>query len=410
MRTTTSIILITGLALGLFVFSAAAQDSLNIRLLGQFPCQYPGQNLRDLATDGRYAFLAAEDSGLRVLDFSDPANIVDMPQEQQLDYALGIAIRGICGYVGANCHGFHVVDLSKPDSIFSAGWCDPVGSSYHTIVDPVRPYVYTVGEFTFCLSVINVIRYDMPAFCWEDVLDEDEVVYSDIAYDNERVYWEDNGGTFLVIDMSNPYHPAITDTVEFPGYFAHGMNARNGRIVVSSDSGLAIYTHAQEISAIPILQDFIPHCRGDLTLSEDGNTVFVASLQEGIRVFDISDPTDVQLTGMYNTNNIYHIAIKDSLIFVAGYSDGCGLYCYSAPPLHHGSPPTAIITNLQLLPVYPNPFNATTTIRYTANGLTPVNLAVFDISGRLVETLHTGNHAIGEQRIQYNASHLPSGT
>ena len=67
-------------------------------------------------------------------------------------------------------------------------------------------------------------------------------------------------------------------------------------------------------------------------------------------------------------------------------------------------------TDLRMWPVYPNPFNAATTIHYSVNGLTPVNLTVFDISGRLVETVYSGYSPAGEQRLLFEAGMLPSGT
>lgn len=60
---------------------------------------------------------------------------------------------------------------------------------------------------------------------------------------------------------------------------------------------------------------------------------------------------------------------------------------------------------------YPNPFNSFTTIRFNivvetqhANAL-----QIFDLAGRLVETLIHKPLALGEHEIVWNAGHLPSG-
>jgi len=48
-----------------------------------------------------------------------------------------------------------------------------------------------------------------------------------------------------------------------------------------------------------------------------------------------------------------------------------------------------------LLPNFPNPFNPSTTIRYTLAEETPVALTVFDVSGREIRTLTRGTEQAG---------------
>ena len=63
-----------------------------------------------------------------------------------------------------------------------------------------------------------------------------------------------------------------------------------------------------------------------------------------------------------------------------------------------------------LHPVYPNPFNPTTTLRFTV-GITHASslLQVFDITGRLVETLIDEHLRPGTHSVQWNASRFSSG-
>ena len=63
----------------------------------------------------------------------------------------------------------------------------------------------------------------------------------------------------------------------------------------------------------------------------------------------------------------------------------------------------------ELYEPFPNPFNPTTAIRFSVAATHASQLQVFDITGRLVETLIDKDLNQGEYTIQWNASSLPSG-
>ncbi|MCB2213610.1 T9SS type A sorting domain-containing protein [bacterium] len=62
------------------------------------------------------------------------------------------------------------------------------------------------------------------------------------------------------------------------------------------------------------------------------------------------------------------------------------------------------------LDAYPNPFNASTTVRYSLNTPQPVKLDVFDVLGRHVATLAEGLRAPGSHEAVFDAATLASGT
>ncbi len=58
----------------------------------------------------------------------------------------------------------------------------------------------------------------------------------------------------------------------------------------------------------------------------------------------------------------------------------------------------------------PNPFNATTQIRFDLAVTADTRLMIFDAQGRVVATLVDGLMAAGTHVVQYNAGGLASGT
>jgi hypothetical protein len=63
----------------------------------------------------------------------------------------------------------------------------------------------------------------------------------------------------------------------------------------------------------------------------------------------------------------------------------------------------------KLFPVFPNPFNPMTKIRFTVKTHYVTSLKVFDITGRLVDTLLEEKFEPGTHEIQWHADNQPSG-
>jgi hypothetical protein len=94
--------------------------------------------------------------------------------------------------------------------------------------------------------------------------------------------------------------------------------------------------------------------------------------------------------------------IDDVAVFIEGYD------------VSVANPPPAPRT-LHLEPVYPNPFNSSTTITFSLSAQSAssaVNLAVYDLQGRLVADLLTGKMPIlraGEHKVVWDAGDTPNG-
>ena len=80
-----------------------------------------------------------------------------------------------------------------------------------------------------------------------------------------------------------------------------------------------------------------------------------------------------------------------------------------------GAIPLAASDNFVLQPssftlsAYPNPFNPSTAIRFSLSRDDAVKLRVYDVNGRLVQTLLERTMPAGEHRIMFEAGNLPSG-
>jgi hypothetical protein len=77
--------------------------------------------------------------------------------------------------------------------------------------------------------------------------------------------------------------------------------------------------------------------------------------------------------------------------------------------------PTDIVDNSQLpagfslLRNYPNPFNASTSISYSLSKPSDVTISIYDMLGRLIDTINNETQITGEHSVIWNAGNFASG-
>lgn len=92
------------------------------------------------------------------------------------------------------------------------------------------------------------------------------------------------------------------------------------------------------------------------------------------------------------------------------FNDGAA-WCYMDPNITVGvdEEGNTLPDRFALLGNFPNPFNPSTTIKFTMPQSSDVTLEVFNVLGQLVATQTLGEQQAGERSVQFNASNLASG-
>jgi hypothetical protein len=154
--------LIVFLSLGLCSLLAFGQDSLNVTKLGQM---LEWQHARRVATQGNYAFIAVDATGLVILDVANPstaghAGFCNTPGD-----AYDVAVSGSYAYLADGESGLRVIDISNPALPGEVGSCDTPGAARGVAVS--GNYVY-VADYDHGLRVIDVSNPAAPSevgFC-----------------------------------------------------------------------------------------------------------------------------------------------------------------------------------------------------------------------------------------------------
>ena len=108
----------------------------------------------------------------------------------------------------------------------------------------------------------------------------------------------------------------------------------------------------------------------------------------------------------YEQSNIHSILIgPDGVLWIGSYKGITAI---------RDEVPLQVKSNLEehlftLMPAYPNPFNATTTISYLLACPSPVQLSVYGVSGQKVATLINDYKNAGIHSVRFNGGGLPSG-
>ncbi|TNE71341.1 T9SS type A sorting domain-containing protein [bacterium] len=146
----------------------------------------------------------------------------------------------------------------------------------------------------------------------------------------------------------------------------------------------------------------------------------------GVKVYFVGTTTGIYSTTILNGNNTVWVAeasgtvgnaIVNTLSYresdghIAAFTHGRGAF-YGEPNTNSAISEEAIIAdNFELKQNFPNPFNPSTTISFELKSNANVQLAVYDITGRLVSTLLSGQTmSLGVHSVRFDASNLASGT
>jgi hypothetical protein len=193
-----------------------------------------------------------------------------------------------------------------------------------------------------------------------------------------------------LVDISDPALPQLLGIVDTPGTAQH-VDARGGYAYVADGSeGLQIIDVNDPNSPVIIGNFATPGYAYDIVTI--GNVAYIAD-NTGIHVLDITMPDmPVVIGGAYLLGSVNGIAASQDAIIVAEYNKviliprECGDAISSLP--------TAPRMALMLGQNVPNPFNPQTTIAFDLPNQSAVRLAVYDVSGRLVDVLLDGDIAV----------------
>ncbi|RMF61393.1 MAG: T9SS C-terminal target domain-containing protein [Calditrichaeota bacterium] len=216
-----------------------------------------------------------------------------------------------------------------------------------------------------------------------------------LAFPNPSDFGGDNGAQYYWIDISdtNNIQILIGERTKFLRQYFKFIRRGAVRIEANSNDN-----------------DFDPLA----FINPDGNYVVVVKANGG-GSFTVTGLPEGTYSIKYTTQNEYNVDLPDitisngeSLTTNIPHKGVITIYKRTNSP-NAIDPPVGVSSEFILYQNYPNPFNPETTIRYRLLQKSPVQLSIINTLGQTVAVLVDSTQTPGNYRVNWNASHVPSG-
>jgi hypothetical protein len=263
---------------------------------------------------GNYAYVADRDSGLQIIDISNPLNPLLIGTYDTSGSAYAVQVVGNYAYVADSDSELAIIDITNPTNPLLTGSYDTLGDAYG--VQVVGNYAY-VADADSGLQIIDISNPLNPQP--KGTYDTSGRAIS-VQVVNDLAYIADGSG-LAIVDISNPLNPQPKGTYKNTSGLAISVQVvGNLAYVADADSGLQIIDITNATN--PILKGNYDTLGDAYGVQVVGNLAYVADADSGLQIIDITNATNPILKGNYDTSGrAYDVQIVGNLAYVA---DGYG--------------------------------------------------------------------------------------
>jgi hypothetical protein len=347
--------------------------------------------LNDIVISEGYAFVSEANQGLRIIDLSDPNNLEEIGSYDTGIRVEEITIEGDYAYVSADHDGFQIIDISDLTNPVQIGLYGGYGGVRDLeinngylylaagaenllildVTDPTNPEevgVYETEEGIFHITINNDKAYvdvDHTFFQIVDISDPLNPVgqgslnkygkANDVAIQNGYAFF-DCGNAMQIIDISDVEDPEVIFTYEFDFASLDGIIVEGDYAYLSdSHHGLRIMDISDPTNPIQVgmyIREQNSWTRG---LDVAGNYAYLVG-SFGMKIVDVFDPTNPFAVGSYDYffDGALNVAVSGNYVYLPSFGDGLDVVDITIPhnPIHVGSNSEFYAHNLAILEDY----------------------------------------------------------
>jgi len=361
---------------------------------------------------------------IRAIDL-EVIDIIPGPQQNDYWFHRDIKTYGHYAYVtnemyGTN-EGLMILDLQYlPDSVRFVGSYDisPDIRSHNLSIDVATGFAYIEESNGWLILDLadpeNPIDVGIISAPGHDIM-----VRNDTAYVAEG--W---GSIFSIWDVTSKAHPQELVSIASPsnGYLHNIWPTEDGNYVLTTeetDNRTVKIWDISDLNNVNLVAEYLAPNDLAHNVHVEGDYAFISHYTSGVAVLDIHDPTNPVEVAVYDTyvpNDDPQFAgcwgvyphTSNGMVFTSNIEGYLNIFQFHDIETDVNEE-TALTGEFVLNQNYPNPFNPITTLRYKIPEKQTVSLSIFDLSGRLVETIFDDQLEPGTFKILWNASAHSSG-
>jgi choice-of-anchor B domain-containing protein len=257
---------------------------------------------------GREYALLGTNTGTSVVNVSDPAaayetGFISGPSSIWRD----IKTYGNTAYVVTEGGGgMQIIDLTDPESPSLVNTYGGFSSAHNLYIEEASARAYPCGtNVAQGFLVLDLSNPTAPVSLgtYTDTYVHDLYVRDDIAYIAQI-----NAGTFSILDVSNPAAPILLGgPITYPTAFTHNTwLTKDGSYLLTTDENVGGRVRIWDIQNLLNIQQ-VAEFQAPVTSSivhnvlVQDNTAYISYYTEGLRVVDLTDPTNPAEIGYYDT-------------------------------------------------------------------------------------------------------------
>lgn len=293
-----------------------------------------------------YLYISDKSDTLRVISLANPTAPVEYGKcAMNVDQPYGLCVAGDYAYVSGRSSGLAIFNVSNPAAPVAVTTFNTPGQAYDVLVSGTTAYI---ADGTFGVRIVNVSNPSTPV---ELGFYNTSGSAQGLAINGNALYVADGASGVAILNVQDPANPALLGTFNTPG---------TAKSVLFSES------------------------------------LFVADATYGIRALDVSNPAapvDVGYIGCFGSAT--HLVHYGSLIGLADGPDGLYVIREEITTGVQEKPAEVVLPEIRIRTL--NSGSIRFEIRLAEN--TDLAARLYDVSGRLVNTLNRSSLARGNHRF-----------
>ncbi|MFC2150361.1 T9SS type A sorting domain-containing protein [Calditrichota bacterium] len=268
----------------------SAQENFGMTKIGQVFDYW--EDCDDIVVQGDYAFVLTGETGLRIMDISDPRDMIEIgtfvhpaTDASRMCYSDSI--------IYTFSRPIQRIDISNPTEPVLLEEIDIEWLQCLTVTDSLlylatyNEIVHRTGLRVYSLNSNEVIGHSYFDEIPKRILVEDEIAY--ILVENNS---SDEG--VLIFDISDLTNPELLSSIESEDHFGDIDIQANSLYVTDDDVGLKIFD-IEDPENPELIGRFIDESVQSPTwVTVSGDLAFLSS-QNGLHILDVSDPASIEL-------------------------------------------------------------------------------------------------------------------